>query len=138
MADTVSKEKRSWNMSRIKSKDTSIELKVRKYLFNCGFRYRKNVSSLPGRPDIVLPKYKTVIFVHGCFWHRHPECKDATVPKTRTTFWQEKFARNVSNDEKNKNRLIAAGWKVITVWECEIEKQFEETMCRVVKEIHNE
>ncbi|QUA54587.1 DNA mismatch endonuclease Vsr [Aristaeella lactis] len=138
MADIVSRERRSWNMARIKGKDTSIEIKVRKYLFSHGFRYRKNVNYLPGKPDIVLPKYRTVIFVHGCFWHRHPGCKDATIPKTRTDFWQHKFDRNVYNDKKNKEKLIETGWRIITVWECEIEKRFEETMNRIETEIKNE
>lgn len=136
--DTLSPEKRSWNMSRIHSRDTAIEVKVRKYLFSLGFRYRKNDSRLPGKPDIVLPKYRTVIFVHGCFWHRHPGCKEATTPKTRTEFWQEKFNRNVANDRLNREQLEAAGWRVITLWECDINRRFEETMERVVKELHEE
>ena len=128
MADHLSKEKRSWNMSQIHSKDTKIEVKVRKWLFSQGFRYRKNVKNLPGKPDIVLPKYKTVIFVHGCFWHRHPGCKDTTTPKTRTEFWQTKFDRNVENDKKHQAELEALGYKVVILWECEIEKQFDVTM----------
>ena len=135
MADRLSPEKRSWNMSRIRSKDTSIEVKVRKYLFRRGFRYRKNVKAMPGKPDIVLPKYHTVIFVHGCFWHRHPGCKDTTTPKTRTEFWQEKFDRNVRNDVQHKADLNKAGWKVLTVWECEVTKHFEETMERLIRQI---
>ena len=98
MADSLSPEKRSWNMSRIKGKDTSIEIQVRKYLFSHGFRYRKNVKTLPGKPDIVLPKYHAVIFVHGCFWHRHPGCKYSYMPKTKVAFWQTKFDKNVQND----------------------------------------
>ncbi|NLE26461.1 MAG: DNA mismatch endonuclease Vsr [Clostridiaceae bacterium] len=135
MADSLSTEKRSWNMSKIRSSDTSIEVKVRKYLFSEGFRYKKNDCSLPGKPDIVLPKYKTVIFVHGCFWHRHKGCKGTTTPKTRTAFWQEKFIRNVANDEKHKNDLIALGWNVIVIWECEINRRFDETMEYVVDEL---
>lgn len=135
MADSLSPEKRSWNMSKIRCSDTSIEVKVRKYLFSKGFRYKKNDCSLPGKPDIVLPKYKTVIFVHGCFWHRHKGCKDTTTPKTRTAFWQEKFTRNVANDEKHKNDLIALGWNVIIIWECEINKHFDKTMQYVVAEL---
>lgn len=136
MADSLSKEKRSWNMSRIHGADTSIEVKVRKYLFSKGFRYRKNVKTLPGKPDIVLPKYRTVIFVHGCFWHRHPGCKDATTPKTREEFWKEKFSRNVENDFKHKNELEKMGWKVIVIWECEINKHFEDTMSQVISSIN--
>ena len=91
MPDRISREKRSWNMSQIKGKDTSIEVMVRKYLFKHGFRYRKNVSALPGKPDILLPKYKTVIFVNGCFWHHHYGCKSAYIPKSKTDYWINKF-----------------------------------------------
>jgi len=132
MADHLTPEKRSWNMSQIHATDTAIEVKVRKELFRRGFRYRKNVKVLPGKPDIVLPKYRTVIFVHGCFWHRHQGCKDATMPKSRTEFWQEKFNRNVANDIKHQSELEALGWQVITIWECEVNKDFENTIDRVV------
>ena len=88
-------------MSKIRGKDTKIEVKVRKHLFSQGFRFRKNDKKLAGKPDIVLPKYKTVIFIHGCFWHRHENCKDATTPKTRVDFWEEKFSKNIENDKKN-------------------------------------
>ena len=135
MADSLSKEKRSWNMSKIRGKDTAIEVKVRKYLFSKGFRYRKNVKTLPGKPDIVLPKYKTVIFVHGCFWHRHEGCKDATTPKTRTDFWNEKFQKNVENDRLHARQLAEMGWRVITLWECDINKHFESTMHRLISEL---
>lgn len=135
MADTLTKEKRSWNMSQIRGKDTSIEVKVRKYLFSKGFRFRKNDKRYPGKPDIVLPKYHTVIFVHGCFWHRHQGCKGATIPKTKTDFWQDKFDCNVSNDMKHQSDLEAQGWHVITIWECEINRNFENTMARVENEI---
>ncbi len=137
MADTITPEKRSWNMSRIRGEDTAIEVKVRKYLFSLGFRYKKNDKRLPGRPDIVLPKYRTVIFVHGCFWHRHPGCKDATTPKTRTEFWQAKFDRNVANDRLHKEQLEAAGWNVITLWECDINSRFDETMEKVVETLRS-
>lgn len=120
MADSLSPEKRSWNMSHIKGKDTSIEVEVRKYLFAQGFRFRKNVRNLPGKPDIVLPKYRAVVFVHGCFWHRHPGCKYAYIPKTRPEFWQEKFEKNVQNDALHKQELIDAGWKVFIIWECQL------------------
>ena len=135
MADSLSKEKRSWNMSKIRGKDTAIEVKVRKYLFSKGFRYRKNVKTLPGKPDIVLPKYKTAVFVHGCFWHRHEGCKDATTPKTRTDFWNEKFRKNVENDQLHTQQLTEMGWKVLVLWECEIEKRFEETMTLLTEQI---
>ena len=114
-------------MSHIKSKDTAVEIKVRSHLFRQGFRFRKNVKSLPGKPDIVLPKYKTVIFIHGCFWHRH-DCKRATNPKTKVEYWEQKFKRNVENDKRHIEELNALGWKVIILWECEINKKFDETM----------
>ena len=101
MPDNISKEKRSWNMSRIHSSDTSIEIKLRKYLFSLGFRYRKNCKSICGKPDIVLKKYNTVIFIHGCFWHRHKNCRHNTIPKTNTEYWIKKFDRNIKNDKKN-------------------------------------
>lgn len=122
-------------MSHIRGKDTSIEVKVRKYLFSKGFRFRKNDKRLPGKPDVVLPKYHTVIFVHGCFWHRHPGCKDTTTPKSRTEYWLDKFERNVANDRAHYEALVAAGWKVITLWECDINKRFDETMDQVVQEL---
>ena len=124
-------------MSRIKAKDTSIEIQVRKYLFSQGFRYRKNVKSFPGKPDIVLPKYHAVIFVHGCFWHRHPGCKEAYMPKTRVEFWQEKFKRNVQNDSLHSKDLANTGWRVFTVWECEVKRHFEETMNNLVRQLRN-
>ena len=123
-------------MSRIRGKDTSIEVKVRKYLFSKGFRFRKNDKRLPGKPNVVLPKYHTVIFVHGCFWHRHPGCKDAATPKTRTEFWLDKFEKNITNDRIHREALEAAGWKVITLWECDINKRSDETMDRVVRELN--
>lgn len=118
--DNRSKEARSKNMSNIPSKNTKPEETVRKYLFSQGFRYRKNVSNLPGKPDIVLPKYKTVIFVNGCFWHAHEGCKWFVPPKTNKEFWENKFLYNRSRDEKNYQKLQASGWKVVIIWECEI------------------
>ena len=125
-------------MSRIRGKDTSIEVKVRKYLFSKGFRFRKNDKRLPGKPDVVLLKYHTVIFVHGCFWHRHPGCKDTTTPKSRTEYWLDKFERNVANDRAHYEALEASGWKVITLWECDINKRFDETMDQVVQELKSQ
>ena len=130
-----SKEHRSWNMSRIKGKDTQIELKVRKALFARGFRYRKNDKRYPGTPDIVFPKYKTAVFINGCFWHRHNDCKYAYTPKSRAEFWQVKFQRNVENDEKNHKLLEEMGWKVIVIWECEIKQDFNATIDRIVNSI---
>ncbi len=125
MADIISKEKRSWNMSRIKCKDTKPELIVRTLLHMMGYRFRLYRKDLPGKPDIVLPKYRTVIFVHGCFWHRHKGCKFAYIPKSRVEFWQKKFKENVQRDKKKQANLKKAGWKVITIWECETSKLSE-------------
>lgn len=120
MTDHLDTAKRSWNMSRIRGKDTKPEIAVRKMLHAAGFRFRLHVKELPGKPDIVLPKWKTVVFVHGCFWHRHEGCKDTTTPKTRTDWWLEKFNKNVANDLKKRRDLEDAGWKVLVVWECEV------------------
>ena len=135
MSDKLTPEKRSWNMSRIKGKDTKIEVEVRKYLFSKGYRFRKNDKRYPGKPDIVLPKYHVAIFVHGCFWHRHEGCKDATTPKTRTEFWLEKFDKNVKNDQIKQEKLRKLGWKVIVIWECEINKDLIKTMEWLEQEI---
>jgi DNA mismatch endonuclease (patch repair protein) len=135
MSDKLTPEKRSWNMSQIKGKDTKIEVEVRKYLFSKGYRFRKNDKRYPGKPDIVLPKYHVAIFVHGCFWHRHEGCKDATTPKTRTEFWLEKFDKNVKNDQIKQEKLRELGWKVIVIWECELKRNFQETMDKVEKEL---
>jgi len=118
--DKLTPEKRSWNMSRIKSKDTAPESIVRPFLHRNVFRFRLHVKDLPGKPDIVLPKYKTVIEVRGCYWHRHEGCKDATTPSTNTEFWQKKFAENVARDKRSEQDLKALGWNVIVVWECEV------------------
>ena len=120
MADVHSKETRSYNMSRIKAKDTKPEMLVRKFLFANGFRYRLNAKNLPGKPDIVLPKYKTIIFVNGCFWHGHENCKYFTIPKTRTEWWKDKIEKNIQNDLKSKHKLEEAGWQVITIFECSL------------------
>ena len=122
MADVHSPEKRSYNMSRIRCKDTKPEELVRKYLFSQGFRYRKNDARLPGKPDIVLPKYKTVIFVNGCFWHGHDGCRYFVVPKTNTDFWLNKIQGNKSRDASIVEELTRLNWKIITVWECELKR----------------
>lgn len=119
MTDTLSKEKRSWNMSRIKNKDTKPEIITRSMLHRMGYRFRLHRKDLPGKPDIVLPKYKTVILVHGCYWHRHKGCKYAYNPKSRIEFWQKKFKENIKRDNKQKRALNQLGWNVIVVWECE-------------------
>jgi len=120
MADVHSPETRSYNMSRIKGKDTKPEMIVRKFLFSKGFRYRLHVKNLPGKPDIVLPKYKTVIFIHGCFWHGHEGCKYFVVPKTRTEWWLNKIIGNISNDNRNAELLKLEGWRVLNLWECDL------------------
>lgn len=122
MADVHFPEKRSYNMSRIRYKDTKPEELVRKYLFSQGFRYRKNDTRLPGKPDIVLPKYKTAIFVNGCFWHGHEGCKYFVWPKNNAEFWKEKISGNIERDILNYTELREHGWRVITVWECELKK----------------
>ncbi len=119
VTDRISKEHRSWNMSRIRSVNTTPELKVRSALHRMGYRYRLHDKTLPGKPDIVLSKYRTVIFVHGCFWHRHTDCKFAYMPKSRIDFWETKFKRNIERHEEVSTRLEKLRWKVITVWECE-------------------
>ena len=132
MADNHTKEVRSRNMSRIRSKDTKPEEKVRKYLFSKGFRYRKNVRTLPGCPDIVLSKYKTVIFVNGCFWHKH-DCPRFVWPSSNEAYWIPKIQRNVERDELNTRQLISMGWNVLVVWECQLKKKtLESTMRKLV------
>ena len=137
MADTLSPEDRSIRMSLIRSKNTKIEVKVRKYLFAQGYRFRINDKRYAGHPDIVLPKYKTIVFIHGCLWHYHPNCKIAHIPKSNTNFWVEKINRNVANDKKHVDALEAEGWKVITLWECEIDRDFDNTMLRLIREIQS-
>lgn len=125
MADNHSKEVRSMNMSHIRSTNSKPEEIVRKYLFSHGLRYRKNVKKLPGCPDIVLPKYHTVIFVNGCFWHRH-DCSRFVWPSSNQDYWRPKILRNVERDKKNTEELKALGWNVITVWECELKRAVRE------------
>ncbi|RGN38450.1 very short patch repair endonuclease [Bacteroides oleiciplenus] len=125
--DIHSKETRSFNMSRIKGKNTKPEILVRKYLFSQGLRYRLYSKILPGSPDIVLPKYRTVIFINGCFWHGHEGCKYFVIPKTRTEWWQNKININRENDRKNNELLKDLKWNVITVWECSLRKEKRES-----------
>jgi DNA mismatch endonuclease (patch repair protein) len=122
MADVHSAAVRSYNMSRIRSKDTKPELIIRKILFSNGFRFRLHRTDLPGKPDIVLPKYKTVIFVHGCFWHGHVGCRYFVVPKTRTEWWLSKINRNKALDEINAGKLQGMGWQVVQIYECQLKK----------------
>jgi DNA mismatch endonuclease (patch repair protein) len=112
-------------MSKIRGKNTKPEMILRSQLFRKGFRFRIHQKGLPGKPDIVLPKYKTVIFVHGCFWHYHKDCREGRIPTTNSTFWRQKLSKNVEKDEKHTETLKGIGWKVIVVWECEIENQLE-------------
>lgn len=133
MTDVHSPETRIYNMSMVRSKNTKPEILVRKYLFSEGFRYRLYVNSLPGKPDIVLPKYKAVIFINGCFWHGHNKCKYSIIPKTRTKWWLEKIGINIKKDRKNKAYLIKAGWKVITIWGCQLRKRKKENTFRKLK-----
>lgn len=136
MSDTLSPDQRHRNMAAIHSASTKPEQMLRHALWNRGFRYRINDKHLPGRPDIVLPKYRTVIFVHGCFWHGHRGCKNYTVPKTNTEFWLAKVARNQERDQEVWRKLEAKGWSVIIVWECQLKKaNLNETVKRVEGEI---
>lgn len=118
--DKISKEQRSWNMAQIKSRDTKPEKLVRSLLHRMGYRFRIHRTDLPGKPDIVLSKYRTIIFVHGCFWHRHSDCKYATFPKTNIDYWTRKFENNVYRDTQNIVNLQNQGWNVFTIWECEL------------------
>ena len=128
--DVHDKETRSYNMSCIKGKNTKPEEIVRKYLFSQGFRYRKNDKKLPGTPDIVLPKYKTVIFVNGCFWHGHEGCRYYVVPKSNTEFWVNKIKTNKQRDIRKINDLHTLGWKIIIVWECMLKDNKAETLSK--------
>ena len=137
MTDVHSPEIRSYNMSRIRNKDTKPELIVRKHLFNNGFRYRLHDKKLPGKPDIVLSKYKTVIFIHGCFWHGHEGCKFFVVPKTRTDWWLKKIEGNKLKDVENFNKLCGLGWKVLSIFECELKsKNLSNTFNKLISELH--
>ncbi len=136
--DVHDKETRSYNMSCIKGKNTKPEEIVRKYLFSKGLRYRKNDKKLPGTPDIVLPKYKTVIFVNGCFWHGHEGCRYFVVPKTNTEFWVNKIETNKQRDNREINELQTLGWKVIVVWECQLKKNCRDiTLLQILNSIIN-
>lgn len=118
--DNLTPEQRRYTMFQVKSGDTKPEIFVRSLLHRLGFRFRLHRADLPGKPDIVLPKYKSVVFVHGCFWHRHANCKHATMPKTNVEYWEKKFARNVARDKRVQQELRELGWRVIIVWECEL------------------
>lgn len=136
MSDRHTHEQRRYNMQQIKGKNTKPEISLRKLLFAEGFRYRINDRKLPGKPDIVLKKYNTVIFVNGCFWHGHQNCRYFVVPKTRTEFWSDKIKGNKERDDRNISLLKEAGWNVITVWECELKKiMIDDTLNKVKEKI---
>ena len=120
MADVHTPEVRSYNMSMIRGKNTKPEIIVRKFLHSRGFRFRLHKPDLPGKPDIVLPKHKTIIFIHGCFWHGHKNCKYFVIPKTRTKWWVKKIEGNKQTDKRNNSKLRKAGWRIITLWECQL------------------
>ncbi len=138
MTDVHNKATRSYNMSRIKGKNTKPEMLVRRFLFAQGFRYRLHVKTLPGKPDIVLPKYKTVIFIHGCFFHGHEGCRYFKVPATRTEWWMDKIEGNKKRDSDNEKKLTELGWKVIAVWECKLKpKNHETTLNSLIYQLRN-
>ena len=136
MADIFTTSKRSFVMSKVHSKETKPEILVRKFLFSQGFRYRKNDKRYAGTPDLVLPKYKTIIFIHGCFWHGH-DCKKGSLPSNNGDFWREKIAKNKIRDKKNQEILINSGFHVIVIWECELKNKVlrEQRLTRLVEEI---
>jgi DNA mismatch endonuclease (patch repair protein) len=137
MADVHDKSTRSYNMSQIKGKNTKPEILVRKFLFSNGFRYRLHDKKLTGKPDIVLARYKTVIFVNGCFWHGHEGCRYFVIPKTRTDWWIEKIVKTKHFDSENYAKLTDLGWKVITIFECRLKKEFREvTLDELITNIH--
>jgi DNA mismatch endonuclease, patch repair protein len=123
MADKLSRKRRSWNMSRIRSRDTTPERNVRKALAELGYRFRLHRKHLPGKPDIVLPKHHTAIFVHGCFWHQHSNCIDCSDPKTNSKYWRPKLLANVQRDRKHRRRLRRIGWVPIVIWECQTQNR---------------
>jgi DNA mismatch endonuclease, patch repair protein len=131
MADVHTPAQRSFNMSRIRGRDTKPEKLLRSLLHRAGLRFRKNVNSLPGKPDIVLPKHRVVVLVHGCYWHRHEGCRFATTPATNTPFWTKKFAGTVARDRAVTQTLTQAGWRVLTAWECEIRTDADVTADRI-------
>ena len=138
MADVHEPEVRSYNMSRIKAKDTKPEMLVRKFLHARGFRYKLHDKTLPGKPDIVLPKFNTIVFVHGCFWHGHEGCNYFVVPRTRTQWWLDKISTNRRKDKENETKLKISGWNVLTVFECELKSgNQQKTLMNLIKNITN-
>lgn len=133
--DIWSKEKRSDVMSKIRSKNTKPEMILRSSLHKLGYRFRIHRKDLPGKPDIVLPKYKTVIYVHGCFWHYHKDCREGRIPDTNSKFWKEKLYKNVERDKKHQNECEKLGWKVFIAWECEIEHDLDELIIKIKEKL---
>ena len=136
--DIWSKQKRSEVMSKIRGENTKPEMILRSHLFRLGFRFRVHKKDLPGKPDIVFPKYQTIIFVHGCFWHYHKDCREGRIPSTNSKFWKEKLFKNVEKDKRHTEALQELGWKVIVIWECEIEKNIGQTLDKLIVEIKKE
>lgn len=137
MADVHDKETRSYNMSQIKGKNTKPEMLVRKFLFSKGFRYRLHAKNLPGKPDLILPKYKTIIFINGCFWHGHENCKYYVIPKTRTEWWIDKINRTKQRDSENFLQLSESGWKIVTIFECQLKAdKLNNTLIKLLDELH--
>ena len=135
MTDIFTKKDRSRVMRAVRGKDTQPERALRSALHRAGYRFRLHRTDLPGKPDIVLPRFGTVIFVNGCFWHQHLGCRKATIPQTNRAFWRRKLRRTVERDAENSRGLAIQGWNVITVWECEMKKSMEETIQRIIKEL---
>jgi len=135
MTDVYSEEKRSEVMRCVRGKNTNPEMRVRSALHRSGYRFRLHRSDLPGKPDIVLPLYNTVIFVNGCFWHQHPGCRKATIPQNNKLFWKKKLSRTVERDKQNRKDLQRLGWNIITIWECEMRTSFDTTMSRVFAQL---
>ncbi|MCB9045059.1 MAG: DNA mismatch endonuclease Vsr [Chitinophagales bacterium] len=131
MTDIWPENKRKEVMSKIRSKDTKPEMLLRKALFQSGYRYRIHYKQLPGKPDIVFPKKKIAIFVHGCFWHHHKDCREGRIPDTNSKFWKEKLEKNINRDARHVAEIQKMGWKVIVVWECEVEKQLNSTLEKI-------
>lgn len=138
MTDRLTPERRSWNMRRVPGKNTRQEIIVRSLLHRMGFRFTLHSKDLPGKPDIVLPKYHTVIFVHGCFWHQHENCIDGRLPKSNLDFWEPKLTKNKNRDQQKMEQLKSLGWKVITLWECQIEKDLDLIRKYLIEELHHE
>jgi len=135
--DIWSKTKRSEVMKKIKGKDTKPEKTLRSALFRKGFRFRIHRNDLPGKPDIVFPKYKTVVFVNGCFWHYHEDCREGRIPSTNTEFWKNKLSKNIERDKRNIASLKESGWNVIVIWECEIEKNLDQIILQLTHNLNN-